>query len=351
MRSLRTPFSTVLGRIHHAVASGRRRLPWFDHLGRAGGRYHKDNGDRLAASISYYAFLSFFPLLLLGTSMLAFFVSRDPELRNRVLDTLSDYLPGVEDGIRDNLKTVVDRRRSVGAIGLIGLLWAGLGWLGALRDSIRVMWHQDTNVGNIAKKKLVDIATLFGIGATIGLSLLVTGVFAASASWALDQIGLGGKRIVAVAIAAVLSFALGVVADTALFGFYFTRLPRFGHPFRRIARGAVFAAVGFGLLKVAGRFYVTRFVHTGGRAFGAFAVVAGLLIWMNIVARFTLYAAAWTVTGPYDDDVMPSGTSSPAAAAAAGLTPEQAEAIEEQGVPAGTVLTKEPLTGGPEAGQ
>ncbi|MDQ1710286.1 MAG: rane protein [Frankiaceae bacterium] len=331
------------------VIAAARRRPWFDHLVQAAGRYRRDNGDRLAASITYYAFLSFFPLLLLGTSVLAFLVNRDPAMRQRVLASLGDYLPGVNKGIQDNLTTVVNRRRTVGVVGVLGLIWAGLGWLDALRDALRTMWHHDTNMGNIARKKLVDVVTLIGLGATIGLSLLVTGVFSASASWALRRAGVSGKSPIGVGATAVVAFVLGVVADTALFGYYFTRLPKFGHPFRHVARGAVFGAVGFGGLKLAGRFYVTRFVATAGRAFGAFAVVAGLLIWINLVARFTLYAAAWTVTGPYDDDVLPSGTSSARASHAAGLSPAQAEAIQDDGVPAGTLLTKEALTGDPDA--
>jgi membrane protein len=320
--------------IGKGIEVARARAPWFDHLVRALGRYQRDNGDRLAASMSYYAFLSFFPLLLLLSSLLAFSVDRDPAVRQRVLNTLGDYLPGVYEGIQRNLDDIVEKRRSVGLLGVAGLVWAGLGWLGALRDSLRLIWHHDTDIGNIAKAKLFDLVTIILLGATIAISLVVTGVLSASASWVLGEIGLMGTSSVAVTATRILAFAVGVLADTALFGFYFTRLPKFGHPFRRIARGAVFAAVGFGLLKIVGRYYVAVFVQNGGRAFGAFAVVAGLLIWMNIVARFTLYAAAWTVTGPYADDVMPSGTSSSRAAKAAGLSPVQAAAILEDEAPA-----------------
>jgi membrane protein len=340
--------SAVLDPPRRFVASSRQRAPWLDHLIRAAGRYRRDNGDRLAASLTYYAFLSFFPLLLLALSVMGFLFARDPGLQARWLKTLSDYLPGVYADLEQNFNAVLLSRRTAGVIGLVGLAWAGLGWLDAMRDALRLMWHHDVGMGNIARKKALDLVTLLGLGLTIGLSLVITGGFAASAGWALDRVGISGGGFVATAAAAVVAFAIGVVADTALFAYLFTRLPRLDRPLRTVARGAVFAAVGFGILKIAGRSYMAHFVTQGSKVFGTFAVIAGLLVWINLVSRFVLYAAAWTVTAPYDDDAMPSGTSSPAAARAAGLSEAQEQAIQEPGVPAGSVLTKEPLTGDPE---
>ncbi len=43
-----------------------------------------------------------------------------------------------------------------------------------------------------------------------------------------------------------------------------------------------------------------------------------MLIWINLVSRFVLFAAAWAVTAPYDEDVPPSGTATEEVALAAG---------------------------------
>ena len=58
---------------------------------------------------------------------------------------------------------------------------------------------------------------------------------------------------------------------------------------------------------------------THNPVYGAFAVVVGLLIWINYLSRFTLFVAAWTVTAPFDTDVRPSGTADPAMAVDAGI--------------------------------
>lgn len=318
----------------------RRRWAWLDHLVRAGGRYRADSGDRLAAAVTYYAFLSFFPLLLLGLSAVGYILSGSPRLEAEVLDTLRAYLPGVYAEIVDNLMIVLEHRRTTGLVGLVGLLWAGLGWLDALREALRVLWHQDVGAGSLLRKKGVDVVTLLGLGLAIAASIGCTGVLGASASWLLRAAGAGRTSTVAVVTTGALGIAAGVLADTGIFLYLFKRLPRLNEPLHRLVRGAVFGAVGFGLMKIIGHLYITSYVTTGSSVFGTFAVVAGLLVWLNLIAKFTLFAAAWTVTAPYDDDRPPSGTSSAEAQRQAGLSPAQAAAMREHTQPASTVLSK-----------
>jgi len=61
-----------------------------------------------------------------------------------------------------------------------------------------------------------------------------------------------------------------------------------------VLKGAVFAAVGFGLLKVIGAFYAQRVSHSPTA--GLFGNVIGILVWLNLVSRFLLFAAAWTAS-------------------------------------------------------
>jgi membrane protein len=62
---LNNPFSRPRAAVVRWLNRERERYPWFDHLARAGGRYQALSGDRVAAGLTYYAFLSFFPLLAL----------------------------------------------------------------------------------------------------------------------------------------------------------------------------------------------------------------------------------------------------------------------------------------------
>ena len=77
------------------------------------------------------------------------------------------------------------------------------------------------------------------------------------------------------------------------------------------------ARSAFEILKTVGSLLVKGATHNP--VYGVFAVVVGLLVWINYLSRFTLFVAAWTVTAPFDTDVRPSGTADPAIAEDAGM--------------------------------
>lgn len=307
-----------------AVARLRRARPSVDHLIRAYSRYTSDTGDRLAAAVAYFGFLSFFPLVALAFSVLGFVVHNDPALQARITSNISSYLPGLVGGRPGqlDLQTIASARAAAGVLGLVGLLLAGLGWVDALRESIRSVWHQKVSAGNIVTRKLLDIGILAGLGLTLVVSLAVSGLAAAASKLVLDYVGIE-KTLGARIFTSGLGIALGLLADTALFLYLFLGLPRVQTPWRRVIKGAVFAAVGFEIIKVLGAFYIKR--TTANPLYGTFAVVIGLLIWINLVSRFLLFCAAWTVTAPYDTDVAPSGTASPERARKAGVPEEYAD--------------------------
>ena len=88
----------------------------------------------------------------------------------------------------------------------------------------------------------------------------------------------------------------------------FTRLPRVKTPLVKVLRTAVFGAVLFEILKFGGAYYVARTTTKGEATYGTFAVVVGLLLFLNLASRLILITAAFAVTAPYDSDVAPSGT-------------------------------------------
>jgi membrane protein len=299
------------------VATVRRRRPFVDHMIRAFSRYQADGGDRLAASVTYFGFLSFFPLIALAFSIAGFVVDAYPDAQNKLTEQINNFLPGLADKL--DVTTIGNAKVATGIVGLAGLLFAGLGWIDALREAVRAIWHHNVKAGNFVVKKLVDIGVLAGLGLTLLASVLVTGVSSAAMTWFLDLVGLANNSIARVGLRGV-GIALALAVDFAVFLYLFTRLPRLNTPFKRVMKGALLGAVGLEILKVVGSILVAR--TTNNPVYGAFAVVVGLLIWINLVSRFMLFTAAWTVTAPYDTDVPPSGTADPESARAAGI-PEQ----------------------------
>ena len=75
-----------------------RVIAWADRLQRKHGvlgfpyavvkKYGDDAGGREAALITYYGFLSIFPLLLLGVAVLSRVLASHPDLRRRLIDEI-----------------------------------------------------------------------------------------------------------------------------------------------------------------------------------------------------------------------------------------------------------------------
>lgn len=311
-----------LGRAKHAFQSRREAWPWLDHLVRAGARYKGDGGDRLAAALTMYAIFALLPLALVGMSVLGYVMADDPERQYKIFVKIAGALPGVGTQIADTLKDVENNRGTLGIVGIAGLLFSGLGGITALRDALRLMWHQDTYAGNFFKKKLTDAVTLLVLAATLALSFGVSALAAGGAGALLTRIGAGGT--LAHAILNVLSFAVGVLVDAALFLVLYKWLPRVDWPFRRLVRGALFGGFAFGALKLVGAWYVGRTATKSTALYGSLGTAVAMLVGLYLVSRVILFTAAWTVTAPGWDDVEPSGTASPEAAREAGIPVEEA---------------------------
>ncbi len=88
-------------------------------------KFVDDQGSYLAALITYYGFLSLFPLLLLMTSVLGFVLGGDAHLQQRVLNSTLSQFPVIGSRLGDPKGL-----RGSGAglvIGLLGAVYGGLG--------------------------------------------------------------------------------------------------------------------------------------------------------------------------------------------------------------------------------
>ena len=174
-----------------------------------------------------------------------------------------------------------------------------------MRTTLRQLWHQEPLRRNVIVAKVLDVVVLVGIGLAIAASLVVTSVATAAADVVIDHTPLTGGSVTEVLLR-ILAIALALAGDVLLYAFLFLRLPEPGGSRRDILGGAVFGAIGFEILKSVGAIYIAHTTHNP--LYASFAVVIGLLVWTNLVARLFLFAAAWAVTAPYDSDVSPSGT-------------------------------------------
>ncbi len=73
-------------------------------------KFAEDQGGYLAASVTYYAFFSIFPLLLVLVTLLGYALEGDPDLQRRVLDSALADFPVIGPQLRGQ-RPLADRQR------------------------------------------------------------------------------------------------------------------------------------------------------------------------------------------------------------------------------------------------
>lgn len=308
---------------HLARACARR--PRLDHAVRAYKRYDRRRGVRQAGSVTYFAFLSLFPLIALGFACLGYVIVWFPEADDEIQRGIAEALPGlVGDGPGQiNVGQIADAKAGVGLLGLAGMFWVGTAWVDALREAIRSMFGQDPEGGgNLLVKKLHDVVVLVALGAALAASVALSSTVTSATGVAVDILAVPDGEAVRWVLRA-LAVGMAVCSSAALVAVLFWRLSGVRIPRRRLLQGALLGGVAFEVLKLFATYLVG---HTmDNPVYATFAVAVGLLVWINFVSRVTLLAAAWTATVPYADeepgdysaDANPESAASDAASARA----------------------------------
>jgi membrane protein len=276
------------------VAAQRRRHAWFDHLARAGGRYQRQQGDLMAAGVTYFAFLGLFPVLLLAASIVGLFLAGDALLQEELYTAIRETFPGAlgEELVRQ-LQSAIDDSGFIGLIALVGFLYAGLRTIDKLRIGMELIWKGEVDEPDVLRDNLADLVALVVIGGVGLASLGLTGVVTQASSWVLEYLGWSDEPIYGV-LTWVLGIGLAVIVDVVVFLWLLRVVPSVSYPLRLLLPGALFGAAGFEVLKLLGGFYLS--LISGSVTASAFGGAVGLLVWINLVARFAFLTAAWTAT-------------------------------------------------------
>jgi membrane protein len=236
-------------------------------------KFFEDQGPFLAALITFYGFLSFFPLLLLLASVLGFLLEDNSDLKERILDSALSQFPIIGDqlshpqGLRGSGVAVV--------IGGLVAVYGALGVAQALQNAMNVAWSVPRNRRPNPVKARLRSLLLIG---TAGIAVLATTILSAlgGSAGAGGALFTGWVPLLVTAAAVVLNAAVFIVA------FRLSTAVRLG--VREIAPGAIVAAVIWQLLQLFGTAYVANVVKNASITYGVFAVVLGLLAWIFLAA-------------------------------------------------------------------
>jgi len=262
------------------------RWPWFGTALRVQDRMSQINGNQLASSVTLSAFLALFPLLLVTIAVVGFLSSNDPNLGRDLVENLG--LTGEAATImQDAIREAEQSRRTASVIGFVGLLWSGLGLVGALQYAFNATWQVQ---GRGLRDRLVGLIWLGGafviLATSFGITVLIN--FLPGFLAPINLIG-----------ALAVNFALWMWAMKVL--------PNHDVGWRALVPGAVFAAIGFEILKAVGSIYVPRIVASSQALYGTLGVVFATLAWLLFFGRLLVYANVLNVVRLEEKGRAPAG--------------------------------------------
>ncbi|WP_426247000.1 YihY/virulence factor BrkB family protein [Nocardioides sp. LHG3406-4] len=284
----------VIATIKRRVNDLRHGRPVVDHALRTVEHYGKVNGSLQAGAVTYFAFLSFFPILALSFAVVGWVARVYPDAEQNLVDAINQVLPGIVGDGDDQvqLSDIESAAPGIFSIGLLTLLYSGLGWLSGMRTALLAVFEQPAREHpNFLVGKLRDLVALVALGVILMLSVAVSGVVTSLSKNILEALDLGLGLEPAVWVLAVV---IGLVANTVLFFVFFRLLGEPDAPARSLWSGALLGAVGFEVLKQLSRFLLSA--TASQPAFQAFGIALVLVVWINYFSRVVVYAASWAHT-------------------------------------------------------
>ena len=223
-------------------------------------KYGDDEAGKQAALITYYGFLSLFPLLLLAVVVVSNVLAGDPRLRAQVLNQV------VPPQFRDTVNQAVTNLPTTGLpliIGIVGLLLSATGAVFTVSDTLNhlagiPMRSRFGFFPRYLRVFLMVIIMIVALGAIAGLTVLAGEVV---------QIG-AVSRIGAALGSLLILFGLMLLATKVLIA----------HPasFRAVWPAAALGSVVIVFVLVVGGQLLTRYVTRSGAVYGSFATIVGV---------------------------------------------------------------------------
>lgn len=236
-------------------------------------KYFDDSGPYLAALITYYGFVSLFPILLLMSTVLGILLAHHPHMQHQVIHSALSQFPVVG----GQLGTPKRLSGGVGGIvlGVLGALYGGLGVGQAVQYAMNAAWRVPRNSRpNPFRARGRSLVLLL----VAGLAVVATTVVYAIGTQ-LDSFGFFGKAGVLVGVVAV---------NCAVFLFVFRFATAREVSVRDVVVGAALAAVGWQALQSFGVLYVSHVVRHASATNGVFALVLGMLGFIYLAASLVM---------------------------------------------------------------
>jgi YihY family inner membrane protein len=240
-------------------------------------KFGDDRGGSLSAMLTFYGFLSLFPLLLLLVTILGFFGGGEHSFVRRVENSAFSQFPVVGTKLSTNIHGLQGRSILGLVVGIVVVLWGSQGALQTAQYAQAEIW----NIPGVNRPSFwARLGRTASMIVVLGLFLLASTILAG-----LVTIGHHGGWTV---VGAVVS---SLVVNIALFVVAFRLLTPKEIPWRDMVPGAIVGAAGWTVLQYLGGVLVEHSLRNTSKEYGTFALVLGLIGFLYLAAQVTLYSS------------------------------------------------------------
>jgi YihY family inner membrane protein len=238
-------------------------------------KYGEDNAGYQAALLTYYGFLSLFPLLLVLTTIAHIVSGNNPDMQRMIIDSVTKYFPAFGNQLAGSKQTIGGNGPAL-IFGTLFALYGARGVADAFRHGVYQIWQIPLTQRTGFPKSILKSIGILGV---TGLGLIIGSVSAGYASSAGRGFGI-----------AVVTAVINIVVLFVLFQI----ILKISLPSRvslmDTRSAALVAALGLVLLQTAGSFVLTSQLRHLDALYANFALALGLLFYLYLQAQVVYYA-------------------------------------------------------------
>jgi membrane protein len=247
--------------------------------------FTKARGAEAAASITYYALFSIFPLLLSVIAIGSYFLE-DDQVMDQVVQFIQVVIPVASDLIIQNVEEVLESRGTFGVIGIASLIWSASAAFMSLFRNINRAWLKAAPLNAIIAR-LVGVVVIFALVVAIAVIRVASATANLLPTFGIELMDEFYDTYLWVLLSDLLPLALTFLIFLSLYRWIPNTKVRWTEAFW----GALVAALGWELTTSLFTYFLSTGLLQYKVVYGSLGTMIALLFWIYLNCTIILLGA------------------------------------------------------------